>query len=638
MLKYLYLLLFSLFMMPVFAQNLGCGTVHTPEMMQAFYQRDKSHLQNWNKATNDLVVIPVIYHLAARDNGLGAFSLADTYQLHCSLNEDYADADIYFYIYDIVYHNNDYYYYMEDDNAGNTMFQQENNRDVCNIYIVKDAKSGTTPVCGYSYLASYGGFLNRNGIVLDQECSGAGSTTLTHEMGHYLNLPHTFSGWEGSDYGLSPIPTNEWERVDGSNCNFTADGFCDTPPDYISERWNCTNNITLDDAIGTSFVLDEKNYMSYSSDACQEYFSPMQRAEVNAAPAQYRSYLLSLTAPDISPINATQARFPQNNEVNLSPQSVVFSWDMVPGATKYLFELTKTNFNNPVLEQVVSNDSLILTNLDLNTDYKWRVKPISAGYACADYTTVSNFKTATFNLTTQAQDVKCPNDINGSVMVNASVTTTAHDWYIFNNTTSTFDLVNITVAANLTNLAPGFYKVEATATNSQKAFTYFTINDAVPLDLSLNISGNSIYSAVTGGAQPYTYTWSNAQTSINNTQPVSGQNTLYIVDANGCFKSETITYTADVSAIDALNENFNVRFFPNPLVENILFVTLETQQAEKLMINLYNVQGSKLMTQQIDVNAGENTLQIPFTALPKGVYIVQLTVNKQHLSHKIMNL
>lgn len=85
---------------------------------------------------------------------------------------------------------------------------------------------------------------------------------LTHELGHFFGLAHTFSS--AGD-----------ELVDGSNCTTTADGFCDTPADpyvpfedlsdYIKD---CIFISELKDANGAYYQPDVGNIMSYYGCDC----------------------------------------------------------------------------------------------------------------------------------------------------------------------------------------------------------------------------------------------------------------------------------------------------------------------------------------------------------------------------------
>ena len=56
------------------------------------------------------------------------------------------------------------------------------------------------------------------------------------------------------------------EKMDGSNCHYAADGFCDTSPDYIDYRWPCNDNlesnVTQMDPNGETFQSDGSLFMS----------------------------------------------------------------------------------------------------------------------------------------------------------------------------------------------------------------------------------------------------------------------------------------------------------------------------------------------------------------------------------------
>ena len=76
-------------------------------------------------------------------------------------------------------------------------------------------------------------------------CLYRNNTTVTHELGHYLAMPHTFYGLEGSGNLSSTCgataTSGEKHPRSGiySNCASSGDRFCDTYPDYNSDRWNC---------------------------------------------------------------------------------------------------------------------------------------------------------------------------------------------------------------------------------------------------------------------------------------------------------------------------------------------------------------------------------------------------------------
>ncbi len=146
-----------------------------------------------------------------------------------------------------------------------------------NIWLVNDIENftgGGGVILGYAYYPlgssnSLYGVVNRNdawgrvGNILYQ------GRTATHEVGHALNLPHTFDGACGND------------------CNSSGDFVCDTPP-ASSATQGCNTNLNScnNDTIGTGALPSDfknqlENYMSY--DDCQNMFSAGQVSRMTTA-------------------------------------------------------------------------------------------------------------------------------------------------------------------------------------------------------------------------------------------------------------------------------------------------------------------------------------------------------------------
>jgi hypothetical protein len=124
-----------------------------------------------------------------------------------------------------------------------------------------------------SYVAGFAqfpgsGINNTFGVVCVEQNFGAGSRTMTHEVGHCFNLYHPFQG------GC------------GGSCNSSGDYCCDTPPSSASS-FGCptTINSCSNDASGPSpYSSNElnqiENFMSYNS--CQNMFSLDQKTRAMA--------------------------------------------------------------------------------------------------------------------------------------------------------------------------------------------------------------------------------------------------------------------------------------------------------------------------------------------------------------------
>lgn len=172
-----------------------------------------------------------------------------------------------------------------------------NNQNYCNIWVVSEinGNDGGAGMQGFTYLP--GAPANIDGLVILYNAFGydpdgtlgynlkAGTRQnkiVTHEMGHELGLYHTFEGDDANFDGTADrCPPN-------ADCNVDGDGVCDTGP-HERSRSDCPavpyGNCSTDNNV-------VKNYMDYSSEDCQDRFTPGQVAKMRAAILAFRSPLL----------------------------------------------------------------------------------------------------------------------------------------------------------------------------------------------------------------------------------------------------------------------------------------------------------------------------------------------------------
>ena len=149
--------------------------------------------------------------------------------------------------------------------------------DYINIWVLHKLNGGISPL-GFAYLPPHSSM--KDGIVVAREVFGVGddydlyspydlNRTLTHEMGHYLGLLHTFNNTSSCDAEL--------------NCAGAGDGVCDTPPTTGSAGCgplSCPNTLV-------------ENFMDYSNDACMDSFTEGQRTRMRNALEIHRSSLMT---------------------------------------------------------------------------------------------------------------------------------------------------------------------------------------------------------------------------------------------------------------------------------------------------------------------------------------------------------
>ncbi|MBZ0205620.1 MAG: thrombospondin type 3 repeat-containing protein, partial [Flavobacteriales bacterium] len=151
-----------------------------------------------------------------------------------------------------------------------------------NIWVVSeiDDNNGGDGTQGYAYFASAHGQDYDGMVVLANSLKDHTSTTLTHELGHALNLFHTF---EGDNDGTSCPPNG--------NCTTDGDRVCDTPP-HIRSPSTCPSGGTNACDGGSPNTLFVYNYMDYSS--CSDGFTSGQAARTAPALTVQRASLLAM--------------------------------------------------------------------------------------------------------------------------------------------------------------------------------------------------------------------------------------------------------------------------------------------------------------------------------------------------------
>ncbi|MDC0230562.1 zinc-dependent metalloprotease [Aureispira] len=198
-----------------------------------------------SRGNDSTVYVPIQFHIVNKSDGSGGESIKDILANLCRLNADYLHLNIEFYLAGPVrFINQDFLYTNSFDNGMANFFMGLYKVDgVVNVFVgnqIVNSQSGGTTL-GY--------FTSGLDIIYAIRGSVHGNaTTLTHELGHFFSLPHTFFGWENSNYGsvmagtngrtptftLSGTAVENMYRAGGKeNCQIAADGFCDTEPNYL---------------------------------------------------------------------------------------------------------------------------------------------------------------------------------------------------------------------------------------------------------------------------------------------------------------------------------------------------------------------------------------------------------------------
>lgn len=426
-------LLFAVLILPLSGQDRFSGDQEcaTPAYKSEWLKKYQKGLIAPKAKTSMIQYVPMNIVIVGDSDGTGYVDPLTFLNSMELLNQDFLDQNIQFFIEGDIKFLNSSVYNNHTFAQGRQMMLENNRPNVVNHYIVESPAGA----CGYYSPA-------RDGIALGKNCLGFQDRTWSHEMGHFLSLPHTFFGWECVEE-ISNIPTEvpeilgspdfpscnnvEVELADSSNCANAADGFCDTPADYLMERWGCNNQgfypDSLTDPTGTRFVVPAVNIMSYALDNCLDGFSEEQKG---AMITNLDSRIGLVDNSGASTVGAEVADLalisPENNEDIPVSDFVELVWNSVPNADFYIVQLhNSANMNGAVLQtRIISGDTTltITEGLIARRRYYWRVRPVNRYVVGGEFSEIIRFRNGEFPTATIDQELNAainvtPNPVTG---------------------------------------------------------------------------------------------------------------------------------------------------------------------------------------------------------------------------------
>ncbi len=372
-----------------------CGT-HLPQELQSWWSARLATLQTTSARPTSTLYVPVQFHLVGTDSGAGAFPHYDAYRLLCELNTRFAPLNMRFFMEAPPRTISNTLYYNPTLPYINAMANAHNSPRACNIYLVNNMAG----ICGLAYFPGSGPVGGRGAVVIKKSCAGEGSVTITHEVGHYFSLPHTFEDWDGPNA----------EAVDGSNCATKGDGFCDTRADHLDYRWTCPYTGTATDFNGDAYHPDSSLYMGYSIEPCPQRFSGEQQAAILFSRATDRSYLDSVAVPaDFAPASVALIS-PADGSGSVGHSGTLFSWTTSTSPVEYNLRIrpaSATDWSAPTVNLFTTTTSAVVEGLTPGEAYAWKVIPLSPYGSCTPPDSVVS-EVRTFSAVLGAGDVREP--------------------------------------------------------------------------------------------------------------------------------------------------------------------------------------------------------------------------------------
>ena len=516
-----------------------------------------------------------------------------------------------------------------------------------NVWVTKTISSGAA---GYAYLPFSTVFAPENdGIVILSTyigSIGSGSVTrsraLTHEIGHYLNLNHTWGGTNnpgvdcsGSD-AVSDTPTTEGHTT----CTLTS-SVCNPP-----------------------VIENVQNYMEYAY--CSNMFTAGQKTRMRSAltsSTASRNNLWTtgnLTATGVStPAVLCLADFQSSDAVNAVCQgdSLTFtdlSWNGDPTSWAWTFaggtpgtstdSMPVITYNTPG----VYNVSLTVTNgsgsVNATKTSYITVYPNTATYAVPIYSEGFegsavpnvdwNVRNANSGTNTWTQTTTAAATGTKSVrIVNAST-------YDGNIDELISPPIDMTAIAGVPSLVYKVAHAQKTSSSADKLQVYVSTTCGQTWSLRSTITGAALSTA--GVLSPsFVPTASQWVTRTLSFASLATETSLFVMfkftsDAGNNIYLDDINIMGNVG-IDELANNINFNMYPNPTEGNTT-ISFNLSENKETDISVYDVVGKKIANvYNGNLNAGEHQYSIADkTKLASGIYFIKLTVGGESFTKKLV--
>ncbi len=288
--------------------------------------------------------------------------------------------------------------------------------------------------------------------------------------------------------------------------------------------------------IGDSTIITASGGNTYSWNTGSSYDT------INVSPSANTQYIVSVTDTATTCINSDTI----NVYVHPLPTAIAFGDTTIcenlpaplnaTGGVNYIWSpsgsLSDANIANPTATPSTT------------TTYYVTVTSI---YQCSDIDSVTVNINQAPQFTLSSDSTNCYNDANGSANINISQS--QNYTYLWNTGDTTL---------SLSNLPAGSYSITVTDTIGCFAIDSINVYQPYLLTDSAIVSNISCYGdtngqimlSVNGGTTPYTYSWSNSQTTQNISNLSAGYYNVTITDKNGC---STITSNIPITEPDEIN-------------------------------------------------------------------------------------
>ena len=514
-----------------------------------------------------------------------------------------------------------------------------------NVWVVKNISSGAA---GYSLGVSNSVPAAIDGVIILSQYVGsigtgqaALSRALTHEIGHHLNLDHT------------------WGNTNNPGVSCGNDGVSDTP---ITKGWT-TCNLTTNDVCTNNVEENVQNYMDYSY--CSRMFTAGQGSRM-------RSCLSSSTAQRSTLVTATTANSTGiNNPAPCAPIA-----DFGPAEVQYVCAGGSLNFSDNSYNGQPSSYSWTFqggTPPTVTGDSTPTVQYNTAGTYSVGLTVSNAQGTDSYSRTNYVVVVPTVAQYQFNWYEGMETTSTFNaDWEIFNaqgngwtnsttaaatgsrsarldNTTSmggtTDEMMSPTInmsAMNSPNLTFKVAYAQRTTANMDRLRVYISLDCGKTWSQRYTKSGATLstHAATTAAYVPTASEWRTETVSFTSTQMASTNARIkfsFESDGGNDIFIDDINIQGAVGVVEQDNAIGTFDVYPNPAQDNTM-IEFSLDKRENVTVEVMDMSGK--VVQQVytgELNNGMHNFPVNTAELSSGIYLVRLMTGEgNYLTRKLV--
>jgi subtilisin-like proprotein convertase family protein len=321
----------------------------------------------------------------------------------------------------------------------------------------------------------------------------------------------------------------------------------------------------------------------------------------------------------ISPLNAA-------TDVAISP--AIFTWIADVNATAYEFEVaTDTNFSNIIETATVTNMSYETSNLEVSTQYFWRVRAINncgnGNYTQASFTT-TNIACNSTNATNTPIAISTSGNVTYTSIINIP-----YDFPVTDVNVGLTILHTWASDLDVSLRSPSGTIVELTSDNGGNADNYIN-----------TIFDNDASTPIVSGSAPFTGSFiPEGDLSLFNGESSLGDWTLFVVDDESGDGGSIETFTLELCVLQSLSVtdnqlNDSLKLYPNP--NNGTFnIVLSTGVSDKISLTMFDING-RLIYEKHMQSSGVLNHKLSLENLQSGLYLLKIKNGNAETIRKVI--